>query len=181
MLTNALPPQSVSKITQNNLVADKAQSGGSLRLFALIITINTYQHGEIQNLTGSVNDGDAFQELLTSKLGVPPAHILRLSDEHATRERILQSFKAHLIDNENIRRGDAIVFFYAGHGSRVEAHSSWLARDDFVETIVPHDEGGVNSKGEHIYGIPDRTFDGLMRVLASKKGDNIVSTKAHVL
>ena len=67
-----------------------------------------------------------------------------------------------------------MVFFYAGHGSRVVADPGWLADGNMVETIVPHDEGSDDSEGNVIYGIPDRTFDGLMRELAFRKGDNIV-------
>ena len=158
----------------------EVNSGGSLRLFDLIIAINTYQHANIRDLSGSVNDGNAFLDFLTSKLGVPTANILKLYNQEATREKIIQSFKTHLILYENIRKGDAMVFFYAGHGSSVKAPQNWQVKGDYVETIVPYDEGAIIDN-EHIYGIPDRTFDGLMRQLAFVKGDNIVSIMIYML
>ncbi|KAH9923545.1 caspase domain-containing protein [Fomitopsis serialis] len=151
------------------------QPGSDLRLFALIVTIDSYKNENIPDLSGCVNDGKDFQYFLTDALRVPPSRILSLSNQDATRSAILNAFMDHLIQNDNIRKGDAIVFFYAGHGSRVEAPTNWLADGNMIETIVPHDEGPSDVEGEVIYGIPDRTFDGLMRQLAHEKGDNITA------
>ena len=168
---------SVLKADGREAVASTLQPRTYLRLFALIITIDVYQHDDLKDLSGSVNDGDLFHDFVTGVLRVPDSHIYRLSNGDATRANIIQGFKTHLINNVNIQKGDAMVFFYAGHGSRVKAHPSWLVNGGYVETIVPHDEGGIDTNGNHIYGIPDRTFDALMRHLAFKKGDNIVSVK----
>lgn len=155
-----------------------AQSEGGLRLFALVIAIDNYVNEDIPDLSGCTNDAKDFTTFLTDNLCVPAQRICRLSNEGATREAILGNFRTHFINNADIQKGDAIVFFYAGHGSRVEADPAWFADGNMVETIVPHDEGSKDSDGNVIYGIPDRTFDGLMRELAFKKGDNIASLLA---
>lgn len=158
--------------------AEGIQSESGLRLFALAIAIDCYVSEGIPDLSGCTNDAADFVAFLTETLGVPSERLCRLSNEEATRTAIIQAFKSHFIENPNIRKGDAMVFFYAGHGSRVVADPGWLADGNMVETIVPHDEGSKDSEGNVVYGIPDRTFDGLMRELAYRKGDNIVSLLA---
>ena len=91
----------------------------------------------------------------------------------------------HLVQNAQIKKGDLIIIFYAGHGDSVVA-PGWTDDNRRVETICPYDvtvfEGDRskhsvvdNSNTDDItYGIPDRTFNALMRQLASEKGDNIV-------
>ena len=100
-----------------------------------------------------------------------------------------------LIGHPDIERGDPIVIFYAGHGSQGEAPASWAAENNQFETICPYDVdvstlsslepphedtaprgrlAALSGTGV-IYGIPDRTFNGLMRRLAFVKGDNLVS------
>lgn len=97
-----------------------------------------------------------------------------LTNEDATRDAILGAFSTHLIENTKIEQGDAIILFYAGHGSRVKAPVGWAATDGFIETLCPHDERMKDDEGEEIYGIPDRTINLILRDLAAKKGDNIV-------
>jgi hypothetical protein len=138
------------------------------------VGINKYNNDEIPELFGCVNDCNNMSHFLTSYLLVPQSHIVVLTNEAATRHAILSSFESHLVQNDRIRKGDAIVFYYAGHGSRVEAPSGWLAGDNMIETICPCDERTTDANDNPIYGIPDRTIDGLMRRLAFHKGDNIV-------
>jgi hypothetical protein len=71
------------------------------------------------------------------------------------------------------------VIFYAGHGNRVAAPKGWIADNDRVETICPHDERTIGPDGKEIFAIPDRTIGGLLRRLASIKGDNIVRTTSY--
>jgi hypothetical protein len=85
------------------------------------------------------------------------------------------------MQNSRIKKGDAMLFFYAGHGSRVEAPSGWLAGDGMIETICPCDERTRDPNDDFIHGIPDRTIDGLMRRLAFQKGDNIVCALSFLL
>jgi hypothetical protein len=97
-----------------------------------------------------------------------------LTNKDATRDAILTAFRQHLTTNDWIDEGDAIIFYYAGHGSRVKAPDGWPATDGMIETLCPYDNGMTDEKGEAIHGIPDRTINVMLRDLAAKKGDNIV-------
>jgi len=143
-------------------------------MFGLIIGIDKYQSRDIPNLQGCKRDAQSMVDLLTHKFRVPSSHFLCLANERATRNAILAGFQKHLIENNNIERGDAVVVFYAGHGSRVAAPKGWVADDNKVETICPHDERTFDHDGNEVFSIPDRTLGGLLRKLSSLKGDNIV-------
>ncbi|KAH9931361.1 caspase domain-containing protein [Fomitopsis serialis] len=147
------------------------------RIWAVLVAVNTYAHREAKPLRGAVNDSDDFYDLLTITLKVHSSHIVRLSNEEATRTRILDVLFSHLINNSAIERGDTIVFYYAGHGDRRIAPAGWNAvgYPTTVELICPHDEGMPDQAGRPIVGIPSRTFGGLMRRLAHEKGDNIMT------
>ncbi|KZT03692.1 uncharacterized protein LAESUDRAFT_623760, partial [Laetiporus sulphureus 93-53] len=142
-------------------------------IFTLLVAIDKYKNHVIPPLTGCMNDGNNFKEFLETTLHVAQTHIKYLVNHEATRESILSAFKEHLIENNAIWAGDAIIFFYAGHGSRVVAPPQWSFKQNFVEIIVPHDQGKTG--GHTIYGIPDYTFSALMCELALKKGDNITA------
>jgi hypothetical protein len=144
------------------------------RLFGLIIGIDKYMSQGIPDLQGCKTDAQSIVDLLSRKFRVPSPHILCLTDEKATRSAIITGFKKHLIQNNDIESGDAMVIFYAGHGSRVSAPKGWLADYNQVETICPHDERTIGCDGKEVFSIPDRTLGGLLRKLFSVKGDNIV-------
>ncbi|KAJ7706851.1 caspase domain-containing protein [Mycena rosella] len=145
------------------------------RVFALIIGIDQYK--ELHGLNGCVNDANAFKDFLTGSLHVPEAHIMFMTNDTATRANILSAFKTHLIENSRIRDhgGDTILYFYAGHGSRVVAPNNAFSVDGRVETICPHDQGATDEKGEHIHGIPDYTVHNLLQKLAASKGNNVTA------
>ncbi|KAF8170867.1 caspase domain-containing protein [Mycena galopus ATCC 62051] len=145
------------------------------RVFALIIGINKYK--AIRGLKGCVNDATAFRDFLKRSLHVPDSHIEFIADESATRFNIIQKFQTHLINNSKIRDhgGDTLIFFYAGHGSRVEAPNNMFSTDGHVEIICPHDEDGTDENGEYIHGIPDYTIHKLFQNLAAAKGNNLTA------
>jgi len=148
-------------------------------MFGLIIGIDKYKSRDIQDLQGCKRDAQSMIDLLSHKFCVPSSHFLCLANERATRSAIIAGFQKHLIENNNIEQGDAIVIFYAGHGNRVAAPKGWIADNDRVETICPHDERTIGRDGKEIFAIPDRTIGGLLRRLASVKGDNIVRTTSY--
>ena len=115
-----------------------------------------------------------MRNYLTSRCGAPESHVVVLTNEAATRHGILSNFENHLVQNPRIKKGDAIIFYYAGYGSRIDAPSGWFTGDNKVDTICPYDERTQDSNDKFIHGIPDRTIDALMCRLASHKGDNIV-------
>ncbi|KAH9932499.1 uncharacterized protein B0H18DRAFT_952237 [Fomitopsis serialis] len=88
----------------------------------------------------------------------------------ASRESILSTFRRHLIENDAINKGDGIIFFFAGHGTREYASEDWGLDGDIVECICPQDLNFTT-----VHGIPSTTLNGLFRELAHVKGDNITS------
>jgi Caspase domain len=88
-----------------------------------------------------------------SSLCVPQSHIVVLTNEGATRYAILSSFENHLVQNNRIKKGDPIVWYYAGHGSRVEAPSGWLTGDNMIETICPYDEQTRDANDDFMHSI----------------------------
>ncbi|KAH9485842.1 Metacaspase-1 [Psilocybe cubensis] len=142
----------------------------SPRIFAFIIGINQYSDPQIEDLRGSVRDAKAVRKFLKNKLGVNDRNIRMLSDLEATRENIIQAFVA-LQTNRDIRRGDAILIYYAGHGQEVEVPDDWPTEDgwNIVQSIVPCD---FTSNG-NVHVIPDRTIGRLLRNIMIEKGDNI--------
>lgn len=128
-----------------------------------------YESDSIPNLRGCVADAMSVQQYLIDSLNVPPDHILMLADASATRQTILQAFQDHFVNNDNITEGDAMLFYFAGHGSQFNAPSGWTTDDGKVETITPHDES-IETK---VYGIPDRTLFALLHKTAEVRGNNI--------
>ncbi|KAF8811440.1 hypothetical protein BYT27DRAFT_7231665 [Phlegmacium glaucopus] len=145
------------------------------RLFALIIGIDNYQDSNnIRRLKGCVNDSTNVYKFLTETLRADPLHIKHLRNKEATRERILSAFEEHLIGNDEIKPQDPILFYFAGHGSYEQAPVGWHTANNMMETICPYDER-ARTVSARVRGIPDRTYDSLMRKLASIKGDNITA------
>jgi hypothetical protein len=108
-----------------------------------------------------------IREYFNAHFHVP--NVFELLQDGATRDNIISHFRRDLIENDNIKYGDAIVFFYAGHGGRIRAPEHWETDGDRIETICPVDQdiGGVP-------GIPNITIHVLLRELVEEKGPNIV-------
>jgi hypothetical protein len=166
-------------------------------VFALIVGIDNYRGFPLNALHGcvvdSINVANYLQsivsghvETLTSDqsvfnfLGTPSkSPIVTLQNGAASRSNIIEVFKAHLINNDNIKQGDAIIFYFAGHGSRQKVPhgwrtDGWFPEEDMVEVICPHDYA-LRDNRDNIPGIPDRTMGALLIDLANNKGNNIVS------
>jgi hypothetical protein len=101
------------------------------QLFALIIGINKYQRNH-RTLRGAVRDGKAFKTYLMNRLCVPESHIISLFDHYATRTKIIEGFRK-LRDNKDIKEGDPIFIFYAGHGSQKPANPDWVIESRSVQ------------------------------------------------
>jgi hypothetical protein len=130
-----------------------------------------YMSDTIPNLSGCVADAQSVRKFLTDSLGVPADHIRLLVDGYATRKAILQAFQDHFVHNDKIAGGDAMLFYFAGHGSQFNAPPGWTTDDGKVETITPHNE----SVDQKVYGIPDRTLSALLRRTAEVRGNNITA------
>ena len=122
-----------------------------VRLWALLVSIEGYADPEWPVVKGASQDTARTATYLRDDLHVPDKNIVLLTEKDATREGIISRFQSHLIHNDKIQRGDAILFHYSGHGSHTPAPPNWHAvkglEDDeaeenpMLEMICPWDEG----------------------------------------
>ncbi|KAJ6523813.1 caspase domain-containing protein [Mycena capillaripes] len=160
---------------------DSPNLSGARDIFALIIGIDKYDAGEkngLPPLQGAVNDATEFKNFLLDKdegLGVPPSRIKFLQNRQATRAEILSQFQSHFLHNPAIpdHGNTAMIFFFAGHGSRISMRENNISSDNMVEAICPVDERTVCKESGYVHAIPDYVLGRLLRMLATKKGDNI--------
>ncbi|KAJ7178067.1 caspase domain-containing protein, partial [Mycena filopes] len=141
------------------------------RVFALIIGVDKYKSGAIWNLESCVDDAQKVQRWLRKELKVPKEQICMLLDKHATKDNIEQSFLRHLVHNENIRPGDAIIVYFAGHGSTGPAPDDWFHKGSVsgtAEVLCSYDFG---QRG--IVGVSDRSLQAMLEELSKAKGNNI--------
>ncbi|MEZ4431502.1 MAG: caspase family protein [bacterium] len=135
------------------------------RFFALVVGIDRF--AAHPHLDGCVNDAHAMRDLLVDGFGAPPENVRLLTDEAATRDAIIDAFRSHLIENDDIRPGDAIIFHFSGHGANMldplDASPTGL-----IESLGAHDSGTAG-----VFGIPDTTVAALLALLAARRGDNI--------
>ncbi len=160
---------------------------------ALVVGINTYSgkrpagiridkplvqrtpvHGSlgprpIGDLDGAVNDANDFADLLESRgFDFPKENVIRLLQEKATAQNILDTFERHLVDASTCP-GDVEVFYYSGHGSQVRNKyvKSETAPDRFDQTLVPYDAAE---------GVPDIRNKELDRLYLKALGKGVILT-----
>ncbi|KAF7343401.1 hypothetical protein MVEN_01772500 [Mycena venus] len=142
----------------------------AIRVFALVVGIDKYKSGAVWNLESCVDDAQKVQRWLRKDLKVPKDQISMLLDKHATKENIEKGIH-RLKNNENIKRGDAIVMYFAGHGSTVPAPDGWFHEGSVggkAEVLCSYDFG---QRG--VVGISDRSLQSMLDELSQAKGDNI--------
>ncbi|KZV82917.1 hypothetical protein EXIGLDRAFT_684410, partial [Exidia glandulosa HHB12029] len=143
---------------------------GGPPLFALIIGVDAYEHhSEINNLKGAVADADDVYDFLTTTLAVN-ARITILRNDQATRTAILNALSA-MKANDDIKRGDPILIFYAGHGSEAPAPPGWPQAK--VQMLIPHNFLPTHPSAPEQRGILDVTLGRHLEELAKAKGNNI--------
>ena len=145
-------------------------------LQALIIGIDVYESNDIENLRGAVSDADAMDEYLRLDLHVPEKQIVNLRNGQATRKAIIDNIKAFRT-RDNIRRGDPVLIYFAGHVSTTKAPKGWYIEEHAISLIVPYDmDTRLEDVAESKCAIPDRTLRALLYKLAEDGGcgDNIV-------
>lgn len=123
--------------------------------WAIVIGIADYQGGGSDLWHPDEDAKDMKQELLGE--GYPDTHILVLLNKGASAQAIISAID-WLISNE--QAGDAVVFFYSGHGYRAPDSEGWdtdVESDGFDEMIVSYD----------FYGLPDGWFRGKFEALES--------------
>lgn len=143
------------------------------RVFALLVGIDNYKSGRIWNLEACADDARRMRQWLLQELGVPPFNIALLVNEDATKHRIENTFMDHLINNPRISKGDAIIVYFAGHGSSMRAPRDWCEdKPRYVQLLCPYDHDTKTLHGR-IAGISDRSLCAMLGDLANVKGNNI--------
>ena len=79
-------------------------------LWALLVAVDDYPDADAHPPVGAIVDSQIVFSHLTVDMGVPEDHIIGLYNNEATRARIISTFQTHLIDNPEIKKGDAILF-----------------------------------------------------------------------
>ena len=115
-----------------------------------------------------------MRDYLHKDLGVPSSRIRNLRNSEATRAAIINRIEAFSL-NDEIKEGDPILIYYAGHGGSANTPKGWeVGSTGKIELLIPYDHSSSLEDGNPKHGIPDRTLGALLSHLASKKGDNIV-------
>lgn len=127
---------------------------------ALLIGINKYQ--AVAGLQGAVNDVETMREILTKRWGFLPGNITMLTDEGATREKMLAAIRQIVAISGP---QDTIYLHYSGHGSQVEDLNG-DEEDGLDETLVPQD-GRTN-------GVRDIVDDELDDIFTKLRTHNVI-------
>ena len=94
--------------------------------WALLVGIDTYPDMSTRSRTGATAGlQSVFRYLTGEDMKVPQDHIAGLHNGAATRTAIISASREHLIDNSMIKKGDANLFYYSGHGSYIKASTGW--------------------------------------------------------
>lgn len=145
------------------------------RIFALIIGIDSYKSGTIWNLLSCVEDAKRIKHWLVNDLNVPRDQIRLLLDSQASKEGIENNFMEHFTNNAAIEPGDAMLLYFAGHGSVITAPVDWFHTGPATgnaEVLCPYDHDTKQGAGR-IAGISDRSLDAMIYELSKVKGNNI--------
>jgi Caspase domain len=147
----------------------QALTGGTARRRALLVGINNYGVSGTsgwKNLNGAVNDVDLQYYLLIYRFGFRPEEIVKLTDQQASRQRILTELE-NLI--KWAKPNDVVVFHFSGHGSNVYDPLK-VHKDQVVGTIVPADSAlPVRGGGE----VDDITAGTLFLLMSAFQTDNV--------
>ncbi|KAK0186894.1 peptidase C14, caspase domain-containing protein, partial [Armillaria mellea] len=144
---------------------------------AVLIGIDAY---ESNPLRGCVRDTLMVERYLTEDLSVPKHRIQRLlgSNEHTsldsyhipTRVNIIQTLLG-LINNAEIQKGDNIIIYFSGHGSRYSTAGYCANTNDSIESLCPIDR--TESNGSHIPDISDREINKVLQNISRAKGHHV--------
>ena len=129
---------------------------------ALLVGINDYARSAIPDLRGAVNDVNRLAEILQKQMHFPEANIVKLTDQEATRDRILSEL-SKLVNST--QKEDILYIHFSGHGSQV-ADQNGDEKDGYDETFLSYD-----ARQQGIPDIVDDEFEQLFNKLAS---DNVL-------
>ncbi len=131
-----------------------------------------------------------MEKYLIEDLGVPKNRIqlllgtsdsLDLDTASPTRANIIKTLYS-LVDNPDIKRGDNIIVYFAGHGTRYATKEYYrsrtppgvsLASIKPIEALCPMDRTSMDSAGSPIPDICDREINALFTQISLTKGHTI--------
>jgi pimeloyl-ACP methyl ester carboxylesterase len=138
-------------------------------IYALLVGINEYP-GSVPQLEGCVNDIDAIEEFLNERIDRQnyQPHIVKLLDEKATRQAVIDNFEQHL---GKAGSNDVALFYYSGHGSQEPAPPEFwhLEPDRMDETLVCWDSRQVGG-----WDLADKELGYLIAKVARKNPHIVV-------
>ncbi|MHC0068440.1 caspase family protein [Nostoc sp. UIC 10890] len=137
---------------------------GSRKIYVLLVGIDNYPDPK-HRLDGCVNDITAITEYLNERFDPQEyqLHLLKLQDEQATREAIINGFRNHLCQAQ---KDDVVLFYYSGHGSQELAPKEFwhIEPDHLDETLVCYD-----SRTENGWDLADKELAKLIAEVAEKE------------
>ncbi|KAK0437903.1 uncharacterized protein EV420DRAFT_154423 [Desarmillaria tabescens] len=159
------------------------------QFWAVLIGIDEYAS---YPLLGCVSDARLMEKYLIENLDVPGDRIQLLlgSTEHTSsdhpmnpsRTRIIHTLLS-IIGNSQIKYGDNIIIYYAGHGSCYPCTEGLYNEEDdeklaveetgFIEALCPIDRDTVDSNGVPIPDISDRELNTILTLISQAKGSRI--------
>jgi peptidoglycan/xylan/chitin deacetylase (PgdA/CDA1 family)/uncharacterized caspase-like protein len=168
-------------------VAETTTEGES---WAVVVGIDDYAHWP--KLGHAARDADAVRELLTTKLGFKPAHVISLQNQAATRAAIMTAFNETL-PKAQLKKTDNLFVFFAGHGATHRLSSGRdlgyiipvdAAVDDVATSAIPMTELQNVSEGlvaRHVIFVMDACYSGLglVRGGAPSRSGNFLRDNAH--
>jgi uncharacterized caspase-like protein len=107
----------------------------SRKVFAILVGISEYQ-SPLSKLSGCVNDCMDMKAWLKENF---ETQIKLLINQQATRAAILEAIEG-LAKNSRIKRHDAILIFFAGHGAEVNPLAKWkIPSKRRLQMFMPYD------------------------------------------
>ncbi|HEX7312593.1 MAG TPA: caspase family protein [Pyrinomonadaceae bacterium] len=146
MLCPPFPRTGVGAVTPASRAGSRqARPAAAAPKFALLVGVNRYLDKNVKTLNGCENDVDDMKDVLTKvfQFANDREHVLTLKSEEAKKQRILDEFKKHLIENAKKFKDQkpTVVFYFSGHGSTAVDGPDQDEGDRQDETILPHDRG----------------------------------------
>jgi hypothetical protein len=106
---------------------------------ALLVGVDVYAEG-IAPLKGCVKDTERFERVLVNTLKVDGGGIRRLANP--SKAEVVRVFREHLI--ASAAGGDAIIFFFSGHGTQWPDLDGDEAQDKLDEALLFKDTKAAN-------------------------------------
>jgi hypothetical protein len=115
-----------------------------MQKLALLVGIDRYPH--VPPLDGCVNDVTLMRSVLMETFGFPDSQITLITNEQATRDRILEAFDALIAATGP---DDIVVVHYAGHGSQMTDREG-DEPSGFDSTLMPVDSARAPGENRDI-------------------------------